>query len=337
MNEPVPKTPPSPRADWMRFCSWSFKLLPLLLVLGIVAAIGGLFLPGPLTEDKTVIVPHGARVRDVAEMLDQEGAVYSPLLFRFAAKVMALGNLKAGEYKLNADISTVEVVAMIHEGRSVVRLFTVAEGLTSQEIARLLTAMPELAGEAGAVPAEGSMLPESYRYIYGDSRAGMVARMQKAMQETLDELWAKRDPSLPIMTPEQALVMASVIEKETGKAAERPRIAGVFYNRLRYHMRLQSDPTVIYAIQRAKGFMDHDIEHADLSFPSPYNTYVNDGLPPKPICNPGRAALEAALHPETNDYLYFVADGTGGHVFAKNLAEHNQNVARWNALQGKNP
>jgi UPF0755 protein len=153
----------------------------------------------------------------------------------------------------------------------------------------------------------------------------------------LAEAWAKRDPTLPLASPEQAVVMASIIEKETGKASERPRIAGVFYNRLRQHMRLQSDPTVIYAITLAQGGMDHDISHADLAFPSPYNTYASDGLPPHPICNPGRAALEAALHPETNEYLYFVADGTGGHAFARSLAEHNQNVTRWNAVKASKP
>jgi UPF0755 protein len=195
-------------------------------------------------------------------------------------------------------------------------------------------AVPILTGTI-VVPPEGSLQPESYRYMYGDSRAGLITRMQKPMQDMLNDLWAKRDPSLPLSTPEEAVVMASIIEKETGKATERPRIAGVFYNRLRQHMRLQSDPTVIYGIMLAKGWMDHDIEHADLAFPSPYNTYTNDGLPPKPICNPGKAALEAALHPEANNYLYFVADGTGGHSFASTLAEHNQNVAKWNALQAK--
>ncbi len=157
----------------------------------------------------------------------------------------------------------------------------------------------------------------------------MITRMQKAMQETLADLWTKRDPSVPLKTPEEAVTMASIVEKETGKPAERPRIAEVFYNRLRHNMRLQSDPTVIYAITRAKGMLDHDLDHDDLAFPSPFNTYTSDGLPPEPICNPGRAALEAALHPEANDFLYFVADGTGGHVFARDLNEHNQNVTKW--------
>jgi len=295
-----------------------------------MAIVGAIFASGPLAENKNIVVPHGAGVREVAAILDANGAIYDPFLFRLSVKFLVDNGLKAGEYQITAGQSMAEIARMIHEGHSIMRLFTVAEGLTSDEIIRLLNASPTFGGDAvGAVPVEGSLLPESYRYIYGDSRAAVIARMQKAMTETLAELWAKRDPAVPLTSPEEAVVLASIVEKETGKAAERPRIAGVFYNRLRIHMRLQSDPTVIYAIVKAKGGLDHDIDHNDLSFPSPINTYVSDGLPPQPICNPGRAALEAVLHPETNDYLYFVADGTGGHVFARNLDEHNHNVAEW--------
>jgi UPF0755 protein len=192
-----------------------------------------------------------------------------------------------------------------------------------------------MAGDIVTLPTEGSLLPETYNYSYGDSRAGIIFRMQKAMQETLNTLWEKRDPALTLKSPQEAVIMASIIEKETGKSDERARVAGVFINRLRQNMRLQSDPTVIYAIIRANGMLDHDLNHNDLAFPSPYNTYMSDGLPPGPICNPGRAALEAALHPEVNDYLYFVADGSGGHVFAHNLVTHNQNVTHWNEVKPK--
>ncbi len=313
-----------------------FRLLGLLpYILGAICAvaIGSVFGPGPLGETKNIIIPHGAGPREMAAILASSGAIYDPLVFRVAAKLLASNVLKAGEYQLNAGISAAEIAEMIQEGHSVTRLFAVAEGLTSDDILRSLEEMPTLGGDKVPMPPEGSLLPETYRYMYGDSRASLVTRMQKSMQDTLADLWAKRDPSVPLTSPEQAVVMASVIEKETGKAAERPRIAGVFYNRLRLHMRLQSDPTVIYAITKARGTMDHDIDHADLAFPSPYNTYTSDGLPPAPICNPGRAAIEAALHPETHDYLYFVADGTGGHVFSRNLAEHNQNVAKWNRVK----
>lgn len=327
---PPPVSQPPQNSLWSRL-----GLLPFLLALPVIISVGGLFVSGPLLQEKTILVPHGAGPHEVATLLDNEGTIYSSFLFRVAAKLMAGNALKAGEYSIQPGQSMANILSMIHEGRSVQRLFTVAEGLTSNEVARLLAAVPALGGDNVPVPAEGSLLPESYRYIYGDSRAGLVTRMQKAMQDTLAELWEKRDVNIPITSPEQAVVLASIVEKETGKPAERPRIAGVFYNRLRHNMRLQSDPTVIYGIMAAHGFMDHDIEHADLAFPSPYNTYMNDGLPPKPICNPGRAALEAVLRPEWNDYLFFVADGTGGHVFAHNLAEHNQNVMKWNELQSK--
>jgi UPF0755 protein len=340
VNPPNPTVFPSPIQPVKKPSRWGalryLKAIPYLLMLLAVITLGTLFVPGPLGEPKTVIIPHGAGTREVANVLDSAGAIYCPILFRIAVKISAANALKAGEYELTPGQSLMDILTMIHEGRSVVHLFTVAEGLTSLEITRLLMAVPILTGTI-AVPPEGSLQPESYRYMYGDTRSSLIARMQKPMQEVLNDLWAKRDQSIPLATPEEAVVMASVIEKETGKPAERPRIAGVFYNRLHQHMRLQSDPTVIYGILQAKGIMDHDIEHDDLAFPSPYNTYTNDGLPPKPICNPGRAALEAALHPEANNYLYFVADGTGGHSFASTLAEHNQNVAKWNALQAKKP
>jgi UPF0755 protein len=338
LNELPPNLPPAspiPVRGGRRLRG--LAVLPFLLFALFLACMGATFLPGPLTESKTVIVPRGAGPHEVAAALDKSGAIYSPILFRFAVKVLAENALKAGEYQISAGQSLADIVQMMHEGRSISHLFTVAEGLTSAEIARLLASLPALGGDTGPMPPEGSLLPESYRYIYGDHRAGLIARMQKSMQETLNDLWAKRDPNAPLASPQEAVIMASIVEKETGKASERPRIAGVFYNRLRQHMRLQSDPTVIYGITRAKGFMDHDIGHEDLAFPSPYNTYMNDGLPPAPICNPGRAALEAALHPEANDFLYFVADGTGGHVFSRTLDEHNRNVTNWNQGKGKVP
>ena len=339
MNEPsVDPSPPSPppaikpvkRRRWRMSAA-----LPFLLFVLLVVTFGAAFGPGPLDADKTVVVPHGAGPREVATLLESNGAIYNTLLFRVMVKLLAANGLKAGEYQLTAGQSMDDIVLMIHDGRSITRLFTVAEGLTSNEVKQLLSTTPTLSGDTVQEPSEGSLLPETYRYIYGDSRGGLITRMQKSMQETLNDLWSRRDPNVSLSSPRQAVIMASVIEKETGKAAERPRIAGVFYNRLRLHMRLQSDPTVIYGITKAKGEMDHDIDHADLAFPSPYNTYTNDGLPPGPICNPGRAALDAALHPEQNDYLYFVADGTGGHVFARSLAEHNQNVTKWNEVKGK--
>jgi UPF0755 protein len=216
-----------------------------------------------------------------------------------------------------------------------VHRFTVAEGLTSTEVVSLLNNTTALNGAITTPPSEGSLLPETYLYTYGDNRAAIIEHMQKAMQDVLNDEWNKRDPTIALTSPQQAVILAAVVEKETGKVSERPRIAGVFYNRLKQHMRLQSDPTVIYAIIQAKGLLDHDLGHDDMTFPSPINTYVTDGLPSQPICNPGRAAIEAVLHPENNEFLYFVADGSGGHVFSKTLAEHNQNVARWSQMKTK--
>jgi len=312
-------------------------LIPLIIVILLVPPILSLrvmSMAGPLTENKTVVIPHGTSIHGIATLLDNNNVVLSPFVFRIAARLIAGDQLQAGEYEFPAKESIADIVVMMHEGHSVVHLFTVAEGLTSAEIKELLRNSPALTGDI-LVPPEGSLLPETYRYSYGDSRAALVTRMQKSMQEALSELWTKRDMSIPLKSPEEAVIMASMIEKETGKPVERPRIAGVFYNRLRQNMRLQSDPTVIYAIVHAKGSLDRDLTHDDLAFVSPYNTYTSDGLPPTPICNPGKAAIDAALHPEQNDFLYFVADGTGGHSFAKNLAAHNQNVTKWTQIKPK--
>lgn len=291
--------------------------------------------PGPFTETRTIVIPHGANIREIAALLDKNGAVSGAFVFRIAARLMANNDLKAGEYEFTPRQSAADIILMLRDGHSVMHGFTITEGMTSAETVRLLQNSLALAGEITAPPPEGSLLPETYNYSYGDSRAGLIMRMQKAMQETLEELWAKRDPNVPLKSPREAVTMASIVEKETGKPSERPRIAGVFTNRLRRNMKLQSDPTVIYAIGRAKGMMDHDLDHQDLSFPSPFNTYMNEGLPPEPICNPGRATLEAALHPEQHEYLYFVANGAGGHVFARDLGEHNQNVTKWNQVKPK--
>ena len=316
---------PPPR----RSRTWIMTLLLLAAIAGLpLWGLGALFMSGPQKETKTVVVPHGASVREIAALLDKNDTVRSPLAFRVGAKFLAGNQLQAGEYELAPGESAADIIIKMHDGESVVHWFKVAEGLSSAEVVNLLRNSPALAGDV-PIPPEGSLLPETYRYSYGDTRASIIARMQKAMQDDLSDLWTKRDMNVPLKSPGEAVVMASIVEKETGKAAERPRIAEVFYNRLRHSMRLQSDPTVIYAITQVRGPLNRDLTHDDLAFPSPYNTYMSDGLPPHPICNPGKAALEAALHPEQNDFLYFVADGTGGHVFAKDLAEHNQNVTKW--------
>ena len=327
---PLPQYAGKPRSTWVMVVT--LVLLLLIVVLMPLAAYTAINTPSPLTASKTVVIPHGTSVRDMARLLAENGVISRPIVFKIAARVVAHNLLKSGEYEFTPGQSASDMARMLHDGRSVAHWFKVAEGLTSADIIRMLASEPAMKDRA-PVPPEGSLLPETYRYSFGDSRIEMVKRMQKSMQDTLADLWSKRDAGLPLKSPEEAIILASVIEKETGKSEERPRIAGVFYNRLRQNMRLQSDPTVVYAIEKAKGTMDRDLQRGDLAFPSPINTYASDGIPSQPICNPGRAALEAALHPEKNDYLYFVASGTGGHSFARTLDEHNRNVARYRKMQ----
>jgi UPF0755 protein len=326
---PLEPTPSSSKKSAWRALNW---VLTVALLAGLATPpviIASAFAPGPLREGKTVVVSFGSSAQEIGASLKQEGAVYAGLLFRIGAKIA--GPLKAGEYAVPAKASAFDIAMMLHEGRSVVRTFTAAEGLTSAEIVGLLNAEPALTGEIAAIPPEGSLLPETYRYSYRDSRASLIARMQKAMQEKVNELWAGRDAGILVQSAREAVTLASIVEKETGKAEERAKIAGVFYNRIRQNMRLQSDPTVIYALTGGRGPLARALTHDDLSVPSPINTYASDGIPPQPICNPGRAAIEATLHPERHAYIYFVADGTGGHVFASDLATHNKNINAWHA------
>lgn len=312
-------------------------LVLALIAFPIILCALAIATPGPLMDSKTIVVPRGMKISEIADLLDNNGIIWHPIAFRVAAKMLAEDTLQAGEYLFTPRESIAEAIQEMREGRSVIRRFTVAEGLTSHEIVDLLNNELSLSGEIKDIPEEGTLLPETYHYNYGDNRSNIIDRMQRKMKDTLSDLWSKRSAYVILGTPQEALIMASVIEKETGKkAAERARVAGVFYNRLTQNMRLQSDPTVIYAITQGQGALPRSLTHNDLATPSPYNTYVNGGLPPKPICNPGRAAIEAALQPELHDYIYFVADGTGGHAFTRNLSDHNQQVGKWNKIIGKN-
>jgi UPF0755 protein len=217
----------------------------------------------------------------------------------------------------------------------VVRRLTVPEGLTSAEVLALVGAAEGLVGELGSPPPEGALLPETYHYGYGDTRAGLIDRMRRAMRDALSEIWAKRLPDLPLGSPEEAAVLASLVEKETAVSSERARIASVFTNRLRRDMRLQSDPTVVFALTQGQGRLERPLRKADLEVDSPYNTYLVKGLPPAPIANPGRAALLAAVRPLATDEFYFVADGSGGHAFARTFKEHQANVRRWRQVQAE--
>ncbi len=316
-------------------------VLPYVLfaIFILTALPGPLFLvsfllPGPLKEAKTIIIPRGSSVQEISQILDENNLLIHPLIFRATSRLMAEDRLKAGEYQFTPEQSAVDITAMLRDGKTVVRQFTAPEGLTSEEIIGLLRAVPALTGDIGQIPEEGSLLPETYRYDYGDARASVLERMQKDSKDALAQLWKKREEGHLLSSPREILILASIVEKETGKKPEeRAKVAGVFLNRLRRNMPLQTDPTVIYALTQGKGPLGRSLTRADLATPSPYNTYLRAGLPPGPICNPGKAAIEAALNPEKHDLLYFVADGSGGHAFARTLEEHNKNVTRWLSLK----
>ena len=289
--------------------------------------------PGPLEADTTVLIPPGSGVSTMVALLDRAGVVEDPWRFRLMIIVSGRDrSLQAGEYRFPAAVSAWDALAMLSAGRTADHLLTVPEGLSRHEIVALLDAEARLVGTIDDLPPEGGLLPESYRFTRGSQRQALLDRMTAAMADTLAEVWADRADGLPFDTPEEAVVLASIIEKETGRPEERALIAGVFVNRLQRGMPLQSDPTVIFALTEGRDRLGRPLTRADLRVESPYNTYGSRGLPPGPICNPGRAALEAAVRPEHTDYLYFVADGSGGHAFAETLEEHNRNAARWHRL-----
>ena len=312
----------------------------LALLVGGISAWGyaGYTRPGPSTAAITVIVPRGAGVGDIAGRLTEAGVLSGRLVFRFGVTISgAEASLRAGEYAFPAGISPRGVLALLRSGKTVVRRLTVPEGLTTHGVLALMNGIGGLEGDAGPVPAEGSLLPETYHFAYGDRRQAMVRRMAVAMDRTVADLWAAAAAGPLLKSPAEALILASMVEKETARPDERGRIAAVFLNRLRRGMRLQSDPTVLYGLTRGGTPLGRPLSRADLSVPTPYNTYLIDGLPPSPIANPGRAAIAAVLSPALTDELYFVADGSGGHVFARTLAEHNRNVAAWRKFQKQRP
>lgn len=307
----------------------------LLALLGLGAAFVALRAyeaPGPLAEDRAVVVPRGG-LDELAGALDGEGVVASALRFRVAALLTrGAGALRAGELEFPARASLREVLAVLRAGRPVQHRLTIPEGLTAAQVAVLLDDAPALVGET-PLPAEGRILPETYAFERGTARTALLDRARSAMDRALDRAWASRDPAVPFASPDEALVLASIVERESGVPGERPRIAAVFLNRLRLGMKLQSDPTVAYGASGGLGVLDHGLTRAELERDDPYNTYRIAGLPPGPICMPGLAAVQAVLQPAATDALYFVADGSGGHAFARTLEEHNRNVARWREVE----
>ena len=312
-------------------------LFTTLLIAGLVVLVShSLYTqPGPLQAETTVIVPKGASAQDIAKALDGADVISSPLGFRAAARLTSASALQAGEYRFSPHLSMRDVLRMLREGDTVTHHITIPEGMTSRQVVALLNDADGLAGDVVAPPVEGALLPATYDYVLGDSRNQLIQRMSAGMTAVLNDLWDARAADLPLNSPREAVILASIVEKETAVPEERPHVAAVFLNRLRLGMRLQADPTVAYAVHGSSG--QAPLRLSDLQYPSPYNTYFALGLPPGPIANPGRASLAAVLQPMQTEDLYFVADGTGGHAFARTLDEHNRNVTRWRRLSAGIP
>jgi len=341
--EPEQVPPPPKRSDRARnpFVVVGNAVITIILVLMI--GVGGAYIygrqkieaPGPLQEDKVVNIPARAGMTDIADILQREGVIDNNR-WAFIGSVFALkarSELKPGEYSFQKNASLRDVIGTIVEGKVVQHAVTIPEGLTSEQIVARLSDNEIFAGAVKEMPREGTLLPETYKFPRGTTRDQVIARMQQTQKRMLAEIWERRNPDIPIKTPEQLITLASIVEKETGKADERTRVAAVFVNRLRQKMKLQSDPTIIYGLVGGKGTLGRPIKRSEIQQPSPYNTYVVDGLPPGPIANPGRASLEAAANPARTRDLFFVADGTGGHAFTETYDQHQKNVAKLRTME----
>ena len=340
---PEPPTHDEPEPDPHPFLRMLDGLVTFFFLLACLAV--GIFFwvkaqfdqPGPLATSTVFVIPKGEGVSAIAERLERDGVIDDRRVFMtsilYFMYLKGQGSLKAGEYEFGKNASMRQVLDTLVEGKSIDHKVTLAEGLTSYQIVQKLMAQSELHGEITEIPPEGSLLPDTYRFGRNDTRQDIIERMQAAHKKFLAKVWETRDPEIVVTTPEEAVILASIVEKETGRADERPLIASVFENRLRKNMRLQSDPTIIYGLVGGKGSLDHPIQQEELDRETGYNTYKINGLPPTAIDNPGRASIEAVLRPAKTKDLYFVADGTGGHVFAASLEEHNKNVFKWRKVE----
>ncbi|WP_243396510.1 endolytic transglycosylase MltG [Hyphococcus luteus] len=289
--------------------------------------------PGPASDAVIVLLPHGSAVSTIAQQLEDEGVIKHPEIFIAAVRIRGVqGEIKAGEYEIPARSSVMEIIDQLMEGKSILHYFTAPEGLTTAQIIRLLNADEVLEGEVTLEPGEGELLPETFAYTRGETRDGLLRRMMKDQDALLDEIWDERAMELPFSTQGEAIILASIVEKETGVPEERARIAAVFVNRLKRGMRLESDPTIIYGLTEGEP-LGRGLRVSELRKETPYNTYIIRGLPPTPIANPGAASIKAVLNPADTDDIFFVADGTGGHVFSSTLREHNANVAKWRTIE----
>src|SRR5450756_272864 len=341
--EPEQVPPPPKRSDRARnpFVVVGNAIITIVLVLMIGASGAYIYgkqkieAPGPLQEDKVVNIPARAGMTDIADILQREGVIDNNR-WAFIGSVLALKartDLKPGEYLFQKNASLRDVIGTMVEGKVVQHAVTIPEGLTSEQIVARLSDNDIFSGSVREIPREGTLLPETYKFPRGTSRDQVIARMQQAQKRAIAEIWERRNPDIPVKTPEQLVTLASIVEKETGKADERSRVAAVFVNRLRQKIKLQSDPTIIYGLVGGKGTLGRPIKRSEITQPSPYNTYVIEGLPPGPISNPGRLTLEATANPARTRDLYFVADGSGGHAFTETYAQHLKNVARLRAME----
>lgn len=318
----------------LRLAAGLFGLAALSLLAGWLWLGHYLDAPGPLAQPATLVIPKGAGLSAISKQLSDAFVIARPLAFRLGVMRLAKTKaLQAGEYAFAPAMTPRQVMEKLASGEVVIHQFTLVEGRTVRQVLSELQAETALEGEVAVPPAEGSLLPETYHFILGETRAQLVLRMRKAMDEALAEAWAGRAEGLSLRNQQELLILASIVERETGVASERPHVAAVFHNRLKKGMRLQSDPTAIYDLSGGFGVLERPLLKVDLERVSPHNTYVIPGLPPGPIANPGRASLMAAARPIASEDLYFVADGTGGHVFSPTLEGHNRNVANWRKIE----
>ncbi len=339
--EQVPQPPKHSQRARNTFVVVGNAIMTFLIVAMLL--VGGVFFygkkeieaKGPLAEDKVVNIPPRAGMTDIGDILQRAGVITADR-WTFIGSVLALNarsGLKSGEYLFQKNASLRDVINTIVEGKVVQHSFTIPEGLTSEQIVARLQDSDIFAGSLKEQPREGTLLPDTYNFPRGMPRDQVIARMQQAQKKALADIWARRNVDIPVRTPEQLVTLASIVEKETGRADERSRVAAVFTNRLRQRIKLQSDPTIIYGLVGGKGTLGRPIKRSEITQPSPYNTYVIDGLPPGPIANPGRASLEATANPARTRDLFFVADGTGGHTFTETYDQHQKGVAKLRSLE----
>lgn len=311
------------------------------IVLAAYAFVNYQYEAKPKGENDEVVfqVPSGSGLSSIATRLEKDGLIKSAFLFKLVTKLRGNErNFKAGEFSVTSPASMRQIYDTLSEGKAILYPFTAPEGLTSAQIFRSMTKLDTLVDDSPELPAEGTLLPETYMTPRGMKKSALLKQMQKDQSDILDRLWVSRDPDLPIKTKAEAVILASVVEKETGISSERDVVAGVFINRLRKGMRLQSDPTIIYGVSKGEPLLNkkgqqRGIRRSEIDKKTDWNTYQIDGLPKTPICNPGKDAIAAVLKPAETDYLFFVADGTGGHVFAKTVREHNNNVIKWRKIE----